>query len=108
MQERRYYKRKLVNARVRLYHANFDVVEGSTRDISDGGVYVVTDHPPLLQEGAQVKMILPQSQAPDIVFNMQVVRIDADGMGLMFLDYENQGRRGTMAELRNTMKKKKK
>ncbi|MDR9436440.1 MAG: PilZ domain-containing protein [Thiohalophilus sp.] len=107
MQERRYYKRKLVNARVRLYHANFDVVEGSTRDISDGGVFVVTDHPLPLQEGEQVKMILPQSRSPDIIFNMQVIRVDADGMGLMFLDYESQGRRGTMAELRNNLKKKK-
>ncbi|MDZ7805430.1 PilZ domain-containing protein [Thiohalophilus sp.] len=107
MEERRHYKRKLVNARVRLYHANFDMVEGSTRDISDGGVFVVTDHPLPLQEGEQLKMILPQSRSPDIVFNMQVIRLATDGMGLMFLDYENQGRRGTMAELRNSMKKKK-
>jgi len=105
MKERRYYKRKLVNARVKLYHVNFNAVEGMTRDISDGGVFVMTDTTLPLNEGEQLKMILIQSPSPDIVFNMQVSRVESDGLGLMFLDYETQGQRGTMQELRNAMKK---
>lgn len=107
MKERRHYKRKLVNARVKLYHSNFDAVEGSTRDISDSGVFVMTDTILPLGEGEQLKMILPQSLSPDIVFNMQVMRVESDGLGLMFLDYESRGRRGTMQELRSTLKKEK-
>ena len=105
MKERRYYKRKLVDARVKLYHPNFDAVEGTTRDISDGGVFVMTDTTLPLGEGEYLKMILPQSRSPDIVFNMQVIRIESDGIGLMFLDYEAGGRRGSMQELRSSMKK---
>ena len=105
MKERRYYKRNLVNARVKLYHPNFDAAEGTTRDISDGGVFVATDSPLPLGEGEYLKMVLPQSRSPDIVFNMQVIRIESDGIGLMFLDYESRGQRGTMQELRNSMKK---
>jgi len=105
MKERRYYKRKLVDARVKLYHPNFDAVEGTTRDISDGGVFVMTDTTLPLGEGEYLKMILPQSRSPDIVFNMQVIRIESDGIGLMFLDYESGGRRGSMQELRSSMKK---
>ncbi|MFP3874005.1 MAG: PilZ domain-containing protein [Thiohalophilus sp.] len=106
MKERRYYKRKLVNARVKLYHPNFDAVEGTTRDISDGGVFVMTDTTLPLGEGEYLKMVLPQSRSPDIVFNMQLVRIESDGLGLMFLDYEFRGQRGTMQELRSNIKKK--
>lgn len=107
MKERRHYKRKLVNARVKLYHPGFDPVDGTTRDISDGGLFLFTNSLLPISEGEQVKVILPQSRSPDVVFNMQVIRVDADGLGLMFLDYEAQGRRGTMQELRNTLKKKK-
>lgn len=106
MKERRHYKRKLVNARVKLYHANADPVDGTTRDISDGGVFVMTDTPLPLSEGDQLKMVLPQSRSPDVVFNVRVIRLEADGAGLMFLDYEQQGKRGTMQELRNRLKKK--
>lgn len=106
MKERRHYKRKLVNARVKLYHPDFDAVEGTTRDISDGGMFVLTDTGLPVSEGEQVKMILTQSRSPDVVFNMQVVRLEADGLGLRFLDYEAQGQRGSMQDLRNRMKNK--
>lgn len=106
MKERRYYKRKLVNARVKLYTPELDVVEGTTRDISDGGVFVVTDTTLPLDEGAHLKMLLPQSRSPDIVFNMQVVRHEADGLGLLFLDYEFQGQHGSIEDLRSSFRKK--
>lgn len=106
MKERRYYKRKLVNARVKLYSPELDVVEGTTRDISDGGVFVMTDTTLPVDEGAHLKMVLPQSRSPGIVFNMQVIRAGSDGLGLMFLDYDFQGQRGTIEELRSSFRKK--
>ena len=88
MQERRYYKRKLVNARVRLYHANFDVVEGSTRDISDGGVFVVVEEDDFKPELGDVVTVQVQGlpvPAPEL--RMVVVRQSVDGFGLQFADH---------------------
>lgn len=104
--ERRRYVRKLVNARVKLKHGTIGELVARTRDVSDSGVFVDIHPVPRLPVGAHVKMHMLDSSMPDIAFNMKVARTTADGLGLMFIDYEVGGERYSMTELRKQHKKK--
>lgn len=91
MSEKRKYKRKLVNARVKLFHSSFDEIESVTRDISNGGVFVVVAPENELPPGSELQMQLLESSDPSVIFNMEVVRHDKAGMGLMFTSFEAGG-----------------
>ncbi|VAW96403.1 hypothetical protein MNBD_GAMMA21-1012 [hydrothermal vent metagenome] len=104
--ERRIFARRLVNARVQLTHTTIGDVVARTRDISDTGVYVEAFPVPKLPTGSHVKMYMLDSAQPDIAFNMKVVRVGVDGLGLMFIDYEVDGERYTLDALRSTVSKK--
>lgn len=91
MSDKRKYKRKLVNARVRLIHASFGEIESITRDISNGGVFVIVAPENELPAGSELKMQLLESSDPNVVFNMEVIRHDNAGMGLMFSSFEANG-----------------
>ena len=106
--ERRMFARRLVNARVQLAHTTIGVVVGRTRDISDTGVFVEAFPVPKLPIGAHVKMHMLDSAQPNIAFNMKVIRVEDDGLGLMFIDYEIDGERYTLDALRSTVSKKSK
>ena len=100
MDERRLHRRTLVDARVVLYHSSFSKMQGRTRDISDGGVFVVLDNATELKQGALIKMVMLESPNKDIIFNMSLVRQVQDGVALRFIDYEVEGKRYSMDELR--------
>ena len=104
--ERRIFARRLVNARVQLTHTTIGEVVARTRDISDTGVYVEAFPVPRLPIGSHVKMHMLDSAQPNIAFNMKVVRVESDGMGLMFIDYEIDGERYTLDALRTVVSKK--
>jgi len=106
--ERRIFARRLVNARVQLTHTIIGDVIARTREISDTGVFVEAFPVPKLPNGSHVKMHMLDSEQPNIAFNMKVVRVEADGLGLMFIDYEIDGERYTLDALRNTVSKKSK
>ena len=91
MSEKRKYKRKLVNANIKLFHSSFGEIESTARDISNGGIFVIVHPENELPAGSELKMQLLDSSDPDVVFNMQVVRHDKAGMGLMFINFEANG-----------------
>ena len=103
--ERRYFTRRMVNARVKLVHGSIGEVRAKTRDISDSGVFVVLTPVPKLPIGAHIKMHMLDSRQPDIAFNMKVVRTTSEGVGMMFIDYEVSGERFSMDTLRKKLKK---
>lgn len=104
-QERRDYVRRLVNARVMLVNGSIGEVRARTRDISDSGVFVEITPVPKLPVGSHLKMHMLDSRHPTIAFNMKVVRVTAEGAGLMFVDYEIDGQRFPMDLLRKQLGK---
>ena len=107
MIERRIFNRHFVNARVQLMHGAIGKIRARTRDISDSGVFVEVYPVPKLPAGSHVKMYMLDSSLPAIAFNMKVIRSTANGIGLMFIDYELDGRRFSMENLRQHTNKSK-
>ncbi len=84
---RRFIRTRL-RAAVTLRHPELGDVAAYTRDISDGGAYVLSGAgQPLPKLGDVVEVQvqgLPGGEAP--VVRMRVVRIDPNGIGLQFID----------------------
>lgn len=92
------YRRK-IEARVDISHSHFGTLHALTHDISDTGLFVLLNEIPQLPKGAHLRVKLPESANPGIVFNMRVVRTTEEGVGLVFVDYEQGGERHQMAKL---------
>ena len=76
-----------MSAKVRVTHEELGEFVFSTRDISDGGVFVVVDtepFTPLIGDNVQVQVQGLPVPAP--VLEMVVVRKTSDGFGLQFAD----------------------
>lgn len=75
-----------MNAKVRVAHPAIGEHVYATRDVSDGGVYVVVDDgyfPPL---GSVVEVQVQGMPVPAPILKMQVVRQGNDGYGLQFIE----------------------
>lgn len=99
MSEKRVHKRKLVNSSIKLIHDSFGEIDSIARDISNGGVFVIVQPEHEIDVGGQLQMKLVESSYPDVLFNMQVMRHDKGGMGLMFLSFEADGEEFEMKNL---------
>ncbi|WP_217475670.1 PilZ domain-containing protein [Stutzerimonas stutzeri] len=82
----RQHPRAPMKCRIRISHASFGEVFAHTRDLSDGGVYV--RHPQLtdLQPGTIVHGQVQDLPIPAPELAMEVMRVDAEGAGLRFVD----------------------
>ncbi len=100
VKERRNSPRKRVISSVRISHRLFGDVDGRSRDISDAGLYVVAQNLPNLPKGAHISLQLMDSSNPFIFFNTRVVRMSNNGIGLAIVDYEVDGERFGLDELR--------
>ena len=82
----RVFPRTRLRAEVKLTHPQVGEQRTHTRDISEGGAYVMREGiaVPELGEVIEVQVQgLPGEAAP--VVRMRIVRIDRDGVGLEFL-----------------------
>ncbi|MNY73378.1 PilZ domain protein [compost metagenome] len=75
-----------MKCRIKICHPSIGEVVAQTRDLSDGGVYV--KHPDLL---ALPQGTLVTGQVQDLpieapVLQMEVMRVDAEGIGLRFIE----------------------
>lgn len=91
MAERRLHVRKLIDARVRIYHSLFGTLDGRIREISEGGCCVVLDAMPDTEDDlfAQVQasedeFITLRPVNMDVVFRMSCIRKLKDGVILQF------------------------
>lgn len=91
--------RNVVEARVNISHSHFGTLYALTKNISDTGMFVLLNEIPHLPKGAHVRVQLPESANPDIIFNMRVARTTKEGVGLVFVDYELDGKRYKLEKL---------
>jgi c-di-GMP-binding flagellar brake protein YcgR len=86
VENNRSFPRTRLRAEVKLNHPTVGEQRAHTRDISEGGAYVLNEGLtlPALGEIIEVQVQgLPGDSAP--VVRMKVVRIDREGIGLEFL-----------------------
>lgn len=85
MNEKRKHIRTAFRAEVKLIHPSVGELQVCIRDLSDGGLFLLTGERVELDVGDTV-----QVQAVDIddapVLSARVVRREASGVGLMFID----------------------
>jgi hypothetical protein len=83
-QERRQHIRTAFDGLVKLMHPSVGELEVNMRDMSDGGVFLLTGNLPDLPVGERVRI-----QALDIddgpVLEAEIVRWETAGIGLMFI-----------------------
>jgi hypothetical protein len=74
-----------MQCRIRIRHESIGEVLAQTRDLSDAGVYV--RHPDLLAlpRGAIVHGQVQGLPIPAPELRMEVMRVDAEGVGLRFI-----------------------
>lgn len=90
-QNSRRFPRTRLRAAVKLNHPAVGEQLSHTRDISEGGAYVLNEGITLPSLGDVIEVQvqgMPGDEAP--VVRMKVVRVDREGIGLEFID-ENDG-----------------
>ena len=100
MTNKREQLRQIVNASVKLSHSVFGEIIATTGDISNTGVFVKLNDKPILPKGAHIKLQFLSSVYPNVIFNTRVVRVIDEGFGLVFVDYEYDGERFPMNNLK--------
>ncbi len=95
MPERRHHIRKLIDARVRVYHSLFGTLDGRIRDISEGGCCVTLDEMPDFHDEILAELQCNEDEFVtmkpvnmDVVFRMRCLRKLDDNVVLMFEDCE--------------------
>lgn len=83
--DRREHMRTAMSAKVKVVHERCGEFVFSTRDISDGGVFIVLNDEPFTPElGDKVAVQVQGLPIPAPVLDMVVVRKTVDGFGLQF------------------------
>ena len=88
MAERRLHERQQLDTRVRLYHPVHGSLDGVSRDMSDGGIFILLDEVPMVTPGNGDSHFQCGFKNMDIVFEACCVRITEQGMALIFIDDE--------------------
>ena len=98
--ERRSFPRMPVTARMRVSHSRIGTIEGYSINISDTGLLLRCQDLPKLPRGAHIGLQMLDSANPGIIFNTRVIHMGAAEIGLAIVDYEYNGSRYTLDELR--------
>ncbi|MDX1801221.1 MAG: PilZ domain-containing protein [Marinobacter sp.] len=85
-EDRREHIRTALNAKVSVTHPEFEPRLFSTRDISDGGIFIVVEDDFAPAVGDEVQVQVQGLPVPAPVLDMVVVRRTVDGFGLQFRD----------------------
>ena len=102
--ERRKFKRKLVGARVKIFHPVIGAFESKTIDISNGGIRISADqHTKDIKINDAVKVIFLNSGDVAVIFNMNIVRNSQDGLGMELLSCEKNGNVFDVTDLRDAL-----
>lgn len=98
--DRRNFPRIPVSARMRISHTRIGTFEGFSVNVSDNGLMLHARDVPRLPRGAHIGLQMLDSVNPGIVFNTRVIHCSEQGLGLVIVDYELNGMRFTLEELR--------
>lgn len=84
--DKREHSRTPLVCRIKIQHESLGELVVKTRDISDGGVFVVLDPDQVPPVGSIVTGQVQGLMAEAPVVEMEVVRIESEGVGLRFLN----------------------
>ena len=104
MSEKRKHSRKTVNSRVKVFHPAIGSFESNTKDISNGGILISPEqHSKTIKVKDNVKVVFLDSGTVDILFNMDVIRVTKNDLGLQFLSCEKKGEVFKISDLRDAL-----
>jgi len=87
--EQRQHSRIQIPLLVELSHPALGTVQSKARDISEGGIFVFLDNPPV-KAGSKLKLrlltVLPTDTQPTPTVDMEVKRVTEEGLGLAFIN----------------------
>jgi hypothetical protein len=86
MANQRHQVRTPMKCRIKICHPSFGELLAQTRDLSDSGVYVRHEKMAALDVGVMVSGQVQDLPFEAPVLQMQVVRVDAEGAGLRFVE----------------------
>lgn len=81
----RKHPRTPIKCRIRICHPLVGELVAQTRDLSDGGVYVRHEQLLVLQAGDRVSGQVQDLPIEAPVLEMEVMRVDKEGVGLRFV-----------------------
>jgi len=84
--DKREYVRTLLCTSIRITHDSFGEMLVKTRDISNGGVFLVTTDLPMPPVGTIIEGQVKDDYGERPVVRMEIVRGESGGIGLMFID----------------------
>lgn len=91
MSEQRQHPRTALALEVKISHDTMESVVLVTRDISESGIFIVTDDAEMPPVGSVVQgQVQGEMDDPPIV-QMEVVRVEPDGVGLRFVLEKPEG-----------------
>jgi len=85
MSEQRKHPRTALALEVNISHESMESVVLVTRDISESGIFIVADDAEIPPIGAVVQGQVQGEMDDPPTVQMEVVRIEPDGMGLRFV-----------------------
>ncbi|WP_027330354.1 PilZ domain-containing protein [Marinimicrobium agarilyticum] len=88
MSDKRQFVRTPFACRIKIQHESIGELMVKTRDISDGGVFVILDPDKVPPIGSIVTGQVQGMPGEAPVLDMEVVRAEPDGVGLKFLSEE--------------------
>lgn len=85
MSNKRRHQRTNLRCKFKIWNSTLGEALVTTRDISDGGVFLILDSSIFLPVGARVSGQVQGLMADAPVVEMEVVRIESTGVGLRFV-----------------------
>lgn len=85
-EDKRKHIRTTLTSNVKVSHPSFGTMEVTTKDISDGGIFLAiqSENMPETGEIVTVQLLDTPFEAP--VLEMRIVRVEREGIGLEFVD----------------------
>jgi hypothetical protein len=84
MNDKRQHERIAFPAEVKIMHPDFGAIIGRTRDMSDGGLFLLVDTNPGLGVGARVTVQAQDISGEAPLVEATVVRVESSGVALMY------------------------
>ena len=84
--EKRRHLRTQLQCRIKISHASIGEKIVKTRDISDGGVFVVLDASDIPPIGTHLRGQVQGLMDDAPILEMEVVRVETTGVGLRFIE----------------------
>jgi len=86
MSDNRIFPRTPMKCQVKISHPNIGDVVVNTRDISDGGIFLISDELSMPPLGSIVRGQVQGMSSEGPILKLEVVRVEAAGIGLKFIN----------------------